>query len=181
MHGNGVSTLNSAKTWLTRLWPDAHIFYYLEAWLSNPSEPYTTLYLTQIQSLQRHITTAAFRLAGGLDLTPGASGRPVEQHPVQPAFVQKIVRSFLDALYAFLDGLVHLASEESPIVTGKKPVNADAGTASSTNRLEVLNLADSVCECSLRTTARLLMTITVEYPVASCHLELQLPFYDPHS
>jgi exocyst complex component 2 len=122
---------------------DAHIFYYLEAWVANPAEPYTTTYLSQLQSFQRHITTTMFKLAGGIDLITSATGR-VEQHPVAPAFIQKIVRAFLDSLYAVLDGLVHLASEESPIATGKKPVIANAGVVSSTNRLELLNLADLV-------------------------------------
>lgn len=101
---------------------DASIFYYLENWRSSPSEPYSTHYLTLIESFQRHITTAAYKIASGADPSLSASAsRPARQQqtPVPQGFTIKITRSFMDSLYAFLDGLVLLASDESPIATGK--------------------------------------------------------------
>jgi exocyst complex component 2 len=124
---------------------DANMFYFLEAWVSSVSEPNTTAYLSQIQGFQRHITTAAFKIAGGVDLSGALSAsRPLKQYPVEAAFQSKIVKSFLDALYAMLDGLVHLASKDSPIARGKRPARADAGTVSGTNRLELLDLTSEV-------------------------------------
>jgi exocyst complex component 2 len=62
-------------------------------------------------------------------------------------FVNKITKAFLDALYIFLDGLVQLASDESPIVTGKISARS-AGTVTGGNRLESLDLTDAVCVIS---------------------------------
>ena len=101
---------------------DANILYYLESWTPSPSEPSMTTYLNHIESFQRMITTAAFTIAGGVDLSNALppNSKPVKQYPVAPTFVTKITKAFLDALYAYLDGLVHLASDESPVVTGKR-------------------------------------------------------------
>ena len=95
---------------------DANIFYYLESWKSDPNEPSTTLYLGEIQTFQRHLTTAAFKLAGGVDI-PSASNphKPLKQHAISQEFLSKITKAFLETIYAFLDGLVHLASEESSV------------------------------------------------------------------
>ncbi|KAJ7810126.1 exocyst complex component sec5 [Mycena leptocephala] len=90
---------------------DANIFYYLEEWIASPTDASATHYLTQMELFQRHVTTAAFNAS--------ALAKPVRQNPIPTAFVSKITKAFLDALYAFLDGLVHLASEESPVMTGK--------------------------------------------------------------
>lgn len=99
---------------------DANIFYYLESWIASPDDPYNTHYLTQMELFQRHITTAAFKIAGGVDLSSNMSlAKPAKQNPIAAAFVQKITKAFLDALYAFLDGLVHLASDESPSSMGR--------------------------------------------------------------
>jgi exocyst complex component 2 len=127
---------------------DANIFYHLETWTANPSEPSTTLYLNQIQLFQRQITTSAFKLAGAVDLTSSSSKAPTKQYPVAQEFVTKITKSFLDAMYAFLDGLVHLASDESPAVgtAAAKAQAMGAGTAvtGGTNPLELVDLSDAV-------------------------------------
>ena len=98
-----------------RLFPDANLFYYLENWVGSTVDPYTTVYLSQMRLFQKHITTSSFKIAGGVDLSAsGSSSRQTKQNPIAPEFVMKITKAFLDSLYAFLDGLVHLASDESP-------------------------------------------------------------------
>ncbi|KAI3602858.1 exocyst protein [Moniliophthora roreri] len=121
---------------------DANIFYHLEAWVASPADPSATHYLTQMELFQRHVTTAAFKLAGGVDLSSSSLTKPLKQNPIPSAFVSKITKAFLDALYAFLDGLVHLASEESPIATGSRPVAA-AATTNTTNPVELLDLSNA--------------------------------------
>ncbi|KAL4267857.1 Exocyst complex component SEC5 [Pleurotus pulmonarius] len=127
-------------TWLR----DANMFYYLEDWVSNSVETSTPRYLSHLEVFQRHITTAAFKIAGGVDLTPSPSlTKPQKQSQIPQAFVSKITKAFLDVLYAFLDGLVLLASDESPIVTGKMlPSEAAAMSSTGTNPSEVSNVTD---------------------------------------
>jgi exocyst complex component 2 len=66
-----------------------------------------------MHAFQKHITTAAHKIASGVT---DSSGSKTRQIPAQ--FSNKITKSFLDSLYSFLDGLVHLASDESPVVQG---------------------------------------------------------------
>ncbi|KAH9171067.1 exocyst complex component Sec5-domain-containing protein [Lactarius sanguifluus] len=97
---------------LTHTWVrDAHSFYYLETWALSPSEPYTTEYLSDVYCFQRHVTTWAFKFASGAEAPSSRSGR----RPIPNEFVNKISKAFLDATYAFLDGLVQLATEGSPV------------------------------------------------------------------
>ena len=141
---------------------DANIFYHLENWKSNPSEPSTTLYLGEIQTFQRHLTTVAFKLAGGVDL-PSASNphKPLKQHIISQEFLSNITKAFLETIYAFLDGLVHLASEESPVSRGHQAAVIDMGIAPGSNPLELLDLTEIVsllgtranlCSCLYRKT-----------------------------
>lgn len=127
---------------------DANIFYLLENWVSSPSEPDTTLYISQMQSFQRQVTTAAFKIAGGVDLSGALSvSRPLKQYPIAPAFQSKIVDAFFNSLYAMLDGLAHLASDESPIVRGKRPARgAEVRSAGGANRFETVDLLDNVSD-----------------------------------
>ncbi|KAF5336401.1 hypothetical protein D9611_006533 [Ephemerocybe angulata] len=97
---------------------DAAIFYHVESWAASTTIPHSTHYLSQIELFQKHLTTAAFKLAGGVESASGSAIRPSKQNPIPQAFVGKITKAFLDALYAVLDGLVLLASDESPVVTG---------------------------------------------------------------
>ena len=124
---------------------DANIFYHLEDWKSNPSEPSTTLYLGEIQTFQRHLTTATFKLAGGVDI-PSASNphKPLKQHAISQEFLSNITKAFLETVYAFLDGLVHLASEESPPSHGHRAAVIDMGIAPGSNPLELLDLTETV-------------------------------------
>ena len=112
--------------------------------MAGPNEPFATHYLGQIEIFQRHMTTAAFKIAAGVDASSSAT-RPLKQPPIPAGFVTKITKGFLDALYAILDGLVLLASDESPVVHGKRPDTSNA-VQLGLNPLEPLDLTDSVCQ-----------------------------------
>jgi exocyst complex component 2 len=139
-----VPSLNVGQSHLPPV-ADANIFYHLENWKSNPNEPSTTLYLTEIQTFQRHLTTTAFKLAGGVDL-PSASNphKPLKQHTITQELLSNITKAFLETIYAFLDGLVHLASEESPVSYTHQAVVIDMGIAPGSNPLELLDLTETV-------------------------------------
>ncbi|KAG6831153.1 hypothetical protein H0H87_006083 [Tephrocybe sp. NHM501043] len=139
------SLLDSAK-WrfedvLVGAWlRDAKLFYYLETWVASPTDMSATRYLDQMELFQRQLTTAGFKLAGGVDLSASALSRPTKQNPVPQAFVSKVTKAFIDALYAFLDGLVLLSSNESPIVT--ENMLAPEVSFSGPNPLALLDLKD---------------------------------------
>jgi exocyst complex component 2 len=96
---------------------DAHSFYYLETWALSSSEPYTTEYLSDVYYFQRQVTTWAFKFASGAAEAQSSSSSSSRsgRRPIPNAFVSKISKTFLDATYAFLDGLVLLATEGSPV------------------------------------------------------------------
>ena len=92
-----------------------------------------------MQTFQRHLTTEAFRIAGGIDLTSSVT-KAARQHRIPQMFTTKITKSFLDSLYAFLDGLVLLASDETEF---KVPMpTTDAATGVNANRTDMVDLAD---------------------------------------
>ena len=124
---------------------DANIFYHSETWRGSVAEPCTTLYLSQIQLFQRHLTVGAFKLAIGTDLSSGMmnSSRAAKQASVPTIFRTKITKAFVDSLYAFLDGLVHLASDESPPLAALK-ASTDGAGAAGTNPLELLDIQNPV-------------------------------------
>ncbi|KDN40191.1 hypothetical protein RSAG8_08254, partial [Rhizoctonia solani AG-8 WAC10335] len=96
---------------LCGLWlRDSKMFHTLETWVTDPSNRSTTFYLPRMHFFQKHNTTAAFKIAGGADL--GSNSSDSKQRPVPAVFTSKISKTFLDSLYAFLDGLAHLASPE---------------------------------------------------------------------
>ncbi|KAH9019422.1 exocyst complex component Sec5-domain-containing protein [Lactarius hengduanensis] len=100
---------------LTHTWVrDAHSFHYLETWALSSSEPYTTEYLSDVYCFQRQATTWAFKFASGAE-APSSSSSRSGRRPIPNEFVNKISKAFLDATYAFLDGLVQLATEGSPV------------------------------------------------------------------
>jgi exocyst complex component 2 len=120
---------------------DARIFFHLETWELNPSDRSTTLYLRRIHSYQKHITTVAYKLAGGL-----LDAQAVKQKPIPGAFSNKITKTFLDAIYAFLDGLVHLSSDESPVAKG---LQKQAALADSTGVPPLFDLRKNVGRATL--------------------------------
>ena len=128
--------------YLTHRILDAIIFYYLESWTADTSDPSWTHYLTQIELFQRHMTTAAYKIAIKADQPSGLS-KSNRQNPANQTVVQKIAKAFLDGLYALLDGLVLLASDESPIMTGKM-LDVETPAATGSNPLEQVDLKNSV-------------------------------------
>ncbi|KAL1743983.1 exocyst complex component Sec5-domain-containing protein [Schizophyllum fasciatum] len=122
---------------------DASIFYHLESWVAAPDAPSHTHYVSLMEELQRHVTTAAYKLAGGVDLVSTSISKPVKQQAIPQAFVSKITKAFLDALYAFLDGLVHLASDESPALSAAPGVAGELSAPGGRNPLELLDLRDA--------------------------------------
>src|SRR5882724_4453709 len=72
----------------------------------------TAVYLTKMHVFQKHNATAAYKIAGGVDTTAVFSAKATKQKAIGPEFASKISKAFLDALYAFLDGLVHLESDD---------------------------------------------------------------------
>src|SRR5260221_12745438 len=72
---------------------DAKMHYILESWASKPSETSTTHYLVHVEVYQRHMTTAAFRLAHGGDPSSMASHRLSKQNSIAPALITKITKA----------------------------------------------------------------------------------------
>ena len=119
---------------------DSSLFHHLEIWTPDPAHESTTQYLNQMQTFQRHLTTEAFRIAGGIDLNTSVT-KPSRQHRIPQTFTTKITKSFLDSLYAFLDGLVLLASDETEY---KVPApTADTIPGTNVNRSDLIDLSDS--------------------------------------
>jgi exocyst complex component 2 len=108
----------------------------LETWALSSSEPYTTEYLSDIQFFQRQVTTWAFKFAS--EASPRLARRPVPNE-----FVIKITRVFLDAAYAFLDGLVYLVEEGSPVTDAEKFPATGVIDAAVTGKLHPLGLLDT--------------------------------------
>jgi exocyst complex component 2 len=93
--------------------PDSKLFFHLETWEQNPTDKSTTLYLSRVCEFQKFVTTAAYKIASGVT---DSSGTKQKQIPL--VFSNKVTKAFLDSLYSFLDGLVHLASDDSPVTHG---------------------------------------------------------------
>ncbi|CCL99103.1 uncharacterized protein FIBRA_01117 [Fibroporia radiculosa] len=123
---------------------DANIFYYLEDWIGSTVDPFTTVYLAKLRAFQKEMSTCAFKIAGGADLSTSSLSvsRSGKRKGVAPELTSRITKAFLDSLFAVLDGLVHLASDDSPTVTNPQPTVSDAGSAR-TNPLELVNVQET--------------------------------------
>ncbi|GJJ10531.1 hypothetical protein Clacol_004757 [Clathrus columnatus] len=107
-------------TWIR----DSRVFHYLETWEMNPQVPGASMYILKMQTFQKHNISSAYKIAGGSD--PSTTAKPLSKKVVRPEFASKISKAFLDALYAFLDGLVHLASDDWKPPAFASTVIADA-------------------------------------------------------
>ncbi|KAL4068578.1 exocyst complex component Sec5-domain-containing protein [Scleroderma yunnanense] len=115
------------RTWLR----DANLLYHLESWDPSTTDPSVTQYMSLLEMFQRHMTLSALKIAGGVELTSTTSSlRTIQQNHVSPQFTQKITLAFLDSIYAFLDGLVHLTSNEQPVTTGELAATKNRPTPS---------------------------------------------------
>lgn len=158
---------------------DANIFYHLEGWRGSTTDPHTTVYLSQIRSFQRQVTSGAFKIAGGIDITNApAASRLVKQNPVPATFVTRIAKAFLDTLYAFLDGLVHLASDDSPKTLDNSA--SDANVANEPNPLELIDVENPVRHIIHMVVAQLLISLA-EHATPACCFKLRSSFADGDS
>ncbi|KAM0755622.1 hypothetical protein T439DRAFT_295613 [Meredithblackwellia eburnea MCA 4105] len=134
---------------------DAKVFYRLETWRPDPDEPSTTLYLRQLAAFQRFCTISAYRLAGGSEERANAalasasgstlSGRSRQEGEISSEFGRKIKAAFLDGLYAFLDGLVHVAfsDPDTIFINGKSaPRRVDAITRGEDGRPKEVDVSN---------------------------------------
>lgn len=133
-----VSGVSSRVSSLLILSVDAQSFHYLETWSLSSSEPHTTEYLSDFQFFQRQVTTWAFKFASSTE-TSSSSSR-LGRRPIPNEFVIKIFKAFLEATYAFLDGLIYLAVEGSPLTDAEKFLGVDVST---TGRLQPLGPLDT--------------------------------------
>ncbi|KAI9568121.1 exocyst complex component Sec5-domain-containing protein [Boletus coccyginus] len=122
--GSNLRNLVESARWkfgdiLVRVWlRDATLFHLLETWTPSAPDPSVTQSMSLLDVFQRHLTTSALKIAGGIELSSTSSSfRTIQQNQISPAFMAKITKAFLDAVYAFLDGLVHLTSPEWSITT----------------------------------------------------------------
>lgn len=134
---------------------DAKIFFRLETWQPDPDDPSTTAYLRQVAAFQRFCAICAYRIAGGTEERAQAlmgsnasSSSSVSSNALNQSssrsrsdvnlpieFVKKAQAAFLDGLYAFLDGLVHVAfSDPEHIFSSPATGNAIAQTNLATRR-----------------------------------------------
>lgn len=127
---------------LVRSWlRDANYMYALESFTPDPSSLSMTLYLVHLESFMRHLATSAFKIAGGISTDSGSGVlRVTQQNIVPPAFILKITKAFLDAIYAILDGFVVLVAEEAP--PGVDSIVA-AGAPEREGKQELIDLRDS--------------------------------------
>jgi exocyst complex component 2 len=117
---------------------DARAFYCLETWALSSSEPFTTEYLSDIQFFQRQLTTWALKFASGAEASSSSSR--LARRPIPNEFLVKITKTFLDATYAFLNGLVQLAEEGSPVT---EPENIPGIDVKTTGKLQAMALLDT--------------------------------------
>ncbi|GAA5873213.1 hypothetical protein JCM3774_000083 [Rhodotorula dairenensis] len=121
---------------------DAKVFYRLENWRPDPDQPSTTVFLRHLAAYQRFMSISAYRVAGGSEeranshfsasssaTGPGAAAksrsRPEDDLPKD--LTRRIKSAFLDSLYAFLDGLVHVAFSDPATIFAAPPQSGRKG------------------------------------------------------
>lgn len=93
---------------------DATMFYHLETWIACwDAASSSTRYLVQLELFQKHMMTAAYRVATGGETALPKTGRHMG---IPQELTTKITSAAFESTHRFLDGLVLLASEDSPIV-----------------------------------------------------------------
>jgi exocyst complex component 2 len=104
---------------------DAVRLHELETWDLDTELPATTQFLTKIlQKFQIHSATLAYKIAGGIDVSKhGAIA--AKQLPIGREFSQRIQKTFVDSLYALLDGLEKLSRQDyTPVASASFDVTA---------------------------------------------------------
>jgi exocyst complex component 2 len=107
---------------LCQLWvEDAKIIHRLEDWTLNPDEEATTLFLGELTAFHKSNTRMAYRIASGKEASSRQANGPAasrikDSTSLPSEFTTRIKSAFLDSIYVYLDGLVHLAfSEYNPL------------------------------------------------------------------
>ncbi|GAA6031944.1 hypothetical protein JCM8097_003354 [Rhodosporidiobolus ruineniae] len=115
---------------------DAKVFYRLETWRPDPDDPAITAFLRQVTSFQRFLAISTYRVAGGSEeranallgasspssgSAAAAASRNRQDLDIPSEFQRKIQSAFLDGLYAFLDGLVHVAFSDPETIFVSAP------------------------------------------------------------
>ena len=113
---------------------DAKLFHHLETWAASHNNLSSTHFLYQFEVFQRHMTTAAYKIVANDDL-PSRSAKPTV---VPQVFITKITKAFVDTIYAFINGLAFLASEEASPLVG----SAVAGTQNRSAQVSLHRLID---------------------------------------
>jgi len=104
---------------------DAVTLHDLETWELDAEQPATTVFLDSIlQKFQIHSATSAYKIAGGIDVSKhGATA--AKQLPIGREFSQRIQKTFVDSLYALLDGLEKLSRQDyTPLASASLDVTA---------------------------------------------------------
>jgi len=78
------------------------------------------------------------KFASGAEASSSSSR--LGRRPIPNEFVTKTTKAFLDATYAFLNGLVELAEEGSPVTDPEKIPSVDVNT---TGKLQVMTVLDT--------------------------------------
>jgi len=105
------------------------MLYHNETFSQSISTPHTTHYLAQVETYQRHLTTITYKIAGGGGDDPSVPSSTLRSSARQqnsssyPAvvpmmLVTKVIKGFVESLFAVLDGMMLLASVQSPVVAG---------------------------------------------------------------
>lgn len=151
---------------------DAKIFWRLEDWTLDSEELSRTIYLKRIETYLRNVARLAYRASGGNEeraanlFVEGKGvallrrmgnevhlGREIwrseltkETQNIPSTFAKKIHTTYLDALYDFLDGLVHVAFLENTQVTAVAVVSpvSDQVTSLSPEKAEQVDVRDRV-------------------------------------
>ncbi|KAH7105187.1 exocyst complex component Sec5-domain-containing protein [Auriculariales sp. MPI-PUGE-AT-0066] len=109
---------------------DANLIYLLETWELSPAEPSTTHFLTRLHFFQRHNISSALKIAGGSENSSSSSSKS-KKNNVPADFAAKVAKTFFDALTLFLDGLLQLVNEDSPVpLPDQLPAKATQTTTS---------------------------------------------------
>ena len=134
---------------------DAKIFYRLESWQPDAEEPLATVYIRQAAAFQRSIARSCMRLSGASEeralaafpiyaAPAGTVPARRSEEPLPPLLVRRAQAAFLDALYAFLDGLVHVAFSSPDSLDPTLGHSMTPGLVAPSSRSRTIDVQDKV-------------------------------------
>lgn len=120
---------------------DAKVFFRLEDWQLDPEDQSKTIYLKRMRTYQRNMARMVYKTSGGdeerannlfisshastMNLLKKSTSNRDQEH-ISADFCKKIHTAYLDALYAFLDGLMQAAVSEPQTLEGLPANHSDA-------------------------------------------------------